>query len=405
MVTVALAALASVATGVGCSASSSSGTFEPGGGSDKGGSKGPNGAGGDGETDDPLGGGGFGGEDDPAQGPAGCRRDTKKSDAKPANLMFQLDLSGSMHCLPTESTAQSQCHQNRGRPGSRWNIFRAALKDAVGKMPKTNGVGIMHYPDALGLGPNACVNDNPDVSLAPLSASLQNVRSALDRLEPIGGTPTRLAVTKALAQLQRSNLFGNKFLVLATDGEISFCNGCSDCQGQAGPIATETDQMIAEVAAANQRGIRTFVIGVPGSENFRAALSKVAEAGGTARPNCTSGDHRTNAGVGDCHYDMTVAQNFGDELNKALDAISGSVLSCNYPIPDSSDASFDPAKVNVTVTVSGTTTELARDTSKASGWDYSPDGKEIVLQGDACTRAKTAGAQVDIVYGCPTVVK
>jgi hypothetical protein len=163
--------------------------------------------------------------------------------------------------------------------------------------------------------------------------------------------------------------------------------------------------MIAEVAAANQRGIRTFVIGVPGSENFRAALSKVAEAGGTARPNCTSGDHRTNAGVGDCHYDMTVAQNFGDELNKALDAISGSVLSCNYPIPDSSDASFDPAKVNVTVTVSGTTTELARDTSKASGWDYSPDGKEIVLQGDACTRAKTAGAQVDIVYGCPTVVK
>jgi hypothetical protein len=48
-------------------------------------------------------------------------------------------------------------------------------------------------------------------------------------------------------------------------------------------------------------GIRTFVVGVPGSEPARTVLSSIAKQGGTAADGC-------DPQLGNCHFDMTMAK-------------------------------------------------------------------------------------------------
>jgi hypothetical protein len=40
------------------------------------------------------------------------------------------------------------------------------------------------------------------------------------------------------------------------------------------------------------------------------------------------------------------------------------------------------------------------------GWDYSADGKQVLLYGKTCDDAKSAqNGKIDILYGCPTILK
>lgn len=158
--------------------------------------------------------------------------------------------------------------------------------------------------------------------------------------------------------------------------------------------------MIGEVEAAAKAGVRTFVIGVPGSQGFRAVLSRMAEAGGTkAKPGCSS------AGPDYCHWDMTTATDFGAALKDVLAKIGGAALSCEYPLPPK-DGTFDPTKVNVELSAGGTSADLPRDASHTDGWDYSADGDTIILYGPACDKAKSASdGSVTLLFGCPTIIK
>jgi len=324
---------------------------------------------------------------------------TSKNPAKlrPATLLFQLDVSGSMNCSATD-TASASCVASGG---SRWAVFTEQLKDALAEMPDQNRAGLMHYPTSKGTfsgQPTGCVPQAPDVMIAPLSTSRAQIGSALDGRTPEGGTPTHDAVSVALAQLQATSADdGNRFLVLATDGNGTFCKGC-DISCNVAALAADSDAMVAEVAEAKSEGILTFVIGVPGSQNFREILSRLAEAGGTAISSSCS-----NTGPSYCHYDMTTATDFGAALQAALAAIGGETLSCSYDIPKE-DGSFDPTLVNVRITSDGTTRNIKRDASHADGWDYSPDGSQILLYGEACSSAqRTINGAVTILYGCPTV--
>lgn len=330
---------------------------------------------------------------------AGCLTTTSKSTALPANLMFQLDLSGSMNCLPTDNADTSSSCADSAKPGSRWSILRDALIQALGNIPPDNVVGLMHYPIYPPFP--TCVSSTPDVPLAPLAQNQAQIVSKLNSLTPLGGTPTHDAAVQAYLNLMSSGAQGNKYIVLATDGQANFCINCNAlCDMNA-----DNQSFINEVADALAKdGVRTFVIGVPGSEGYRAVLSHLAEAGGTAQPGCQSGDIVTSPTVGNCHYDMsTNPANFGQAIATALAAISGQTLSCSYDIPPQDAGSFDPNKVNVQFTDGGSTTEILRDTAKQDGWDYSTDGKHIELYGAACDQVKASkGGQVDIVYGCPT---
>ncbi len=93
-------------------------------------------------------------------------------------------------------------------------------------------------------------------------------------------------------------------------------------------------------------GIRTFAIGVPGSEDAREFLSELAEAGGTLRSNnCYYGPAPSD---GNCHFDMTTSNNFSFDLLDALSKINAEILSCSFSIPETTgEASVDLTRVKL----------------------------------------------------------
>lgn len=328
---------------------------------------------------------------------AACLSKTTGATAKPANLLFQLDVSGSMNCPSTDALSASCAASST----SRWSVFRTKLKEALAKLPDSNAVGLMHYPTGKGTfsgAPTACIPQLPDVDVGPLGKTRTTIGTALDGRVPEGGTPTHDAIAVALANLEKVTLPGNRFLVLATDGNATFCTGCDISCGSA-ELAADADKVVAKVAAAAAAGIRTFVIGVPGSQGYRQILSRLAKAGGTAPASCS------DTGPTYCHFDMTTAADFGAAMSATLAAIGGAALSCTYDIPEK-DGSFDPGKVNVRLTSGGKDTDIPRDKDRKDGWDYSDDGKQIVLYGPACEAAKGAvGGACTLLFGCPTVIK
>ncbi|MBI5534155.1 MAG: VWA domain-containing protein [Deltaproteobacteria bacterium] len=334
-----------------------------------------------------------------------CLTQTFGAQAKPANLLFQLDTTRSMNC----PLAQPGCMGTDPSTGTtRWNVFRDKLKAALDKIPKYNSCGMMHYPTNVcgalttpkcSTADQCVAESSPDVELSPLSEGLAAIQAKIDAIVPNGVTPTRAAFQLAANYVESENATGDKYVVLATDGLLTMCVGCT--QDSSCDLDAENAALASDVKSYANKGIKTFVIGVPGSSGYADRLTQLAENGGTARPGCnhTKGNY--------CHFDLSDATNdFGDLLSQALAAIAGEALSCVYDIPGMDAGAFDKNKVNVQFTSSGTTEKVLRDSSRTDGWDYSDDGTQIILYGPACDAAKTStDGTISILYGCPTLVK
>lgn len=403
--TVFLAGLAMAGMAIGCSAGSGgdlSGAGAGGGGASGAGGGGGGGSSGQGGTLNLDSGTGGGGGLDPD---SACLTESYGAQARPASLLFQLDTTRSMNC----PLAQPGClGADPGSANSRWNVFRDKLKVAISQLPQENSAGLMHYPTNIcgAYGQPACssidqcvAENSPDVQLAPLSTNLAEMQAKIDAIVPNGVTPTRVAFDFAANYLENKTASGDKYVVLATDGQLTMCVGCT--QDSSCGLDAETAALAVDVKTYANKGIKTFVIGVPGSAGYASSLSQLAQNGGTARPNCTG------AAGNYCHFDLSdSANNFGDLLSQALAAIAGEALSCVYDIPSTDAGTFDKNKVNVQLTSGGTTDGIPRDSTRQDGWDYSDDGTQIVLYGPACEEAKaSAGGKIDILYGCPTIVK
>lgn len=314
----------------------------------------------------------------------------------PSTLVLQLDTSGSMNCAATATS----CVVGDPTPApddSRYDVLRLRLLEALDALPDTTRVGLMHYPG----GSSSCAPTSPIVPVGELGANRAALGAALAGLTPENVTPTHDAVRAAFAVL-RAETAESRFQILATDGRATLCLGCDAACSFAEQDADDL-QMIEDIRTARTvDGIRTFVIGVPGTQSFRGVLSDMAVAGGTERAvGCSS------AGPSYCHYDLTSAStDLGTGLRDALAAIGGAVLSCEYPIPPNPDGAFDPTLVNVVVIdESGAERTLGRDTTRADGWDYSDDGSRIVLAGPACDAALALrDGRIDVLFGCPTDV-
>jgi hypothetical protein len=306
----------------------------------------------------------------------------------PPVLEFAVDMSGSMGKAPNASTTKSK-----------WELTREALRSAVDGMSKDTTLGILTFP---GKSSTVC-NDIPKpvpLSVLGESASSQRglVTSWLNSAKPSGDTPTHSAVRAGVQTLSAFTVKnGNsKFLVLITDGQPTLGIDCKN--------NPSSDPIVQEAQTAVAAGIHTFVIGSPGSENARSDLSRIAEAGGTAKRDCNS------AGPNYCHFDLTQESDLGAALNKALAEISGTVLSCEIPIPDPpSGQTLDFAAINVAVTHAGSAKEtIPQDTQEpcTTGWHFSADSKNIVLCPAACDSIKReANIQLAVELGCKTVVK
>jgi hypothetical protein len=335
----------------------------------------------------------------------------------PPVLAFLIDTSTSMTQSPM-----------MGAP-TKWVSTRDALNKAFTDMTLGTGTGLIFYPNVqftmmpggfgrggssgmgtagatgsggtTGAGTNStCINRQVAVPLAPLDMAQRTaILTALRNKMPSGNTPTHDAYQFAIQTVKMSTLPGPKYVVLVTDGAPTFSLGCvGNGMGE-----VDASPIVMEAANALKDGIKTFVIGSPGSETARGSLSQMATQGGTALANCS------DAGPNYCHFDMTTATDLSAALNDAFAKITGQVVSCNYTIPPVSGQNvLDLTQINVNYTNgAGTAMQIPRDASMTEcnhGWQLSGDQKQIMLCPDMCDAVKNdSGAKVEVVFGCKTI--
>lgn len=325
-----------------------------------------------------------------------CAEGSATADAIPAVVQMVVDTSGSMDWVPgTEMRA-------RNGQQSKWDITSQALKDAVAKLPSSVAVGLNFYPNTGNDMP--CINNRIALPIALLGAAnstqRRNFNRAVDNAGPQGGTPTHAAFRFGEAAVSDSMLAGQKFVLLITDG---IPTRTLECMGD-GKNAVDSAPLIAEVGADLAKdGVKTFVIGSPGSEDARTDLSKVATAGGTATAGCS------DAGPNYCHLDMTTAPDFAAALAAGLAQISGQISTCEYTVPPAPPGKdLDPTRVNVLYTHGdGKQSSIPQDATGmcASGWQYDNPAAptKITLCGTDCDAVKgDMGAKIDVIFGCTT---
>ena len=318
-----------------------------------------------------------------------------------ANLLFVVDRSGSMNCnLPTDGQSTAECEQSPvpkfpSQP-TKWELTRDALKQALDDIQAGGNasVGMVSFPIS---GSECIPTESPDVGVLPMDAT-QNaaLKGFLDGISPKGQTPlvgaTILSYKHLYEQLKTGALDGNLFVVVITDG-------FETCKPSA--ISGLLTQDIPNARSVN---IRTFVIGVPGSEDGRALLSEIAYQGGT--PTSSSCTHDPSppgpADVGDCHFDMTTSTNLSQDLQAALAVISGTALSCEIDMPGvkpGQKIDYDSVKVK------NNGADIPKDDSTpcdqgADGWQFDASKSKILLCGSACDDAKKPGTTLSIDLGC-----
>lgn len=339
---------------------------------------------------------------------SGCATSTEQSSLLPANLLFVVDRSGSMNCNPPPVTPSDVCLMNEARVDinmpSKWDLTSRAILFALGTLPDTTFVGLSYFSNN-----NVCgVSRLPYVPLARNSMGQRSIiTTSLLSIKPSGSTPLVGATVLAYEYLHQSalngDIAGNRYVVLITDGQQS--DQCGDPMRCTTADAC-TDLLLQETAQAAGPGvnIRTFVIGVPGSERARTVLSQIAKAGGTAAPDCT-------IEAGNCHFDVTQEQDLSMGLQRALQKIAGETLSCELDLPRPEGGVVDLSLVNVVFAphegrarIIPQDMHAACDSGQADGWQYDPSQQQIRLCGRTCSTVRNdRGGRIDVVLGCPVV--
>jgi hypothetical protein len=336
-----------------------------------------------------------------------CATASAPSRLLPANLLFTLDRSSSMACNlpPTTDSVDCELDPTRTKAGepSKWEITRGELVDAIALLPAQAVVGLSYFSNDDACG----VHSTPSVPLAPLGrAQTSLIEASLAAVTPGGSTPlvgaTVLAYKHLHTEAVAGRITGRRFVVLITDGEQSeSCSNPTRCEGQAECTRLLVDEEVPKAAAA---GIGIFVIGAPGSEPARVALSEIARAGGTAPDACAPER-------GDCHFDMTREPDFGRGLRQALSDIAGRAVRCEFPVPTFDGMKIDLDRINIVYTPGeGERRVIVRDDRAAcddgaDGWQYTEDEAGIRLCGPACEEVRgDPAAELDVVLGCPVIV-
>jgi hypothetical protein len=255
------------------------------------------------------------------------------------------------------------------------------------------------------------VSATPSVPLLTnTTAQRDAITNSLQTVVPGGGTPIVGATILAYSYLHTAALngtiFGNQFVVLITDGAQSeMCSYAPRCTDAASCTSLLVNEEVPKAAGPGV-GIRSFVVGVPGSEPARVVLSEIAQQGGTAADGC-------DPQMGNRHFDMTMTQDLGAALGGALAKIAGQAITCELDVPQPDAGALDMNLVNVVYTpgVGGDPLLVRQDAAKpcnsgANGWQYTDQNTKIRLCGKVCDTIKADdGAQVDVVLGCPSVLQ
>lgn len=226
-----------------------------------------------------------------------------------------------------------------------------------------------------------------EVAIAPLSMNSKAITDSMAAHDPLTTTPT-------LPAMQGGVQFASKYaeehpdhkviLVLATDGEPSGCNSTLDNTTAA-----------AKAGLDGTPSIQTYVIGV-GSNLTN--LDAIAAAGGTTKAFLVSD------------------ANVQTDLIKALQAIQGAEVPCEYSVPlPAMGKNLDFGKVNVQYTPTTGAEQVLQKVDSAAQckansqlwyYDNNTAPTQILLCEDTCEQLTTAGAgKLEIVLDCKDTVK
>lgn len=334
---------------------------------------------------------------------AACVYDTIPAAHVQANVLYVLDRSETMNCNapPIQTTAQCESTPAKVDPTSpsKWELTRDALLaswDALESDSPLPSVGLAFFNNDDGCG----FPSTPDVPVQPLSDPQHNALVLhAQAVTPMGSSPIIGATLFGYQYLYtNAALFpGLRLVVLLTDGTET-------CDLEPGV----EDFFVTKAEEARGIGIRTIVLGAPGSEVGRAFLSRIAFAGGTASdPTC---DHSGSApDVGDCHRDMTLpGMDYGSELSQHLAEVIHREVACELALPD---GPLDLNAINVEISPSsGAPYTIPRDDTVPcsdatnSGWQLTVDHARVVLCGQACEAIRADPyATASFQIGCLTI--
>jgi hypothetical protein len=368
----------------------------------------------------------------------GCARQSLHAQFAPAAMLVVLDGSQSMAQMSEYATAEQ--------------AIIAAIDETSFN---TAYLGLLVYPSAANVAGPACVFNLPvacgvpglaqvPLQLAGTSTSSDptgvrhDIYASLASSSPAStgvgeANPAYEAIQTGIAILQAWPETGKRILFYITNGGASCAslstrpgyddgNGCPDWE--------YPTSIMSLVQTANQdttAPVNSIFVGVTGADtnggdpnvppySVRLALSAEAWAGSpqTCPAGC-NGTTFTQTGADPtmpCHFDMTV--NYSPTiLANAINQIRGSLLGCVFNVPQPDGGMVSQGDVNVEYTTNGTTyNQIDRRSSTsdtcmtgAGCWDYNATG-QIILIGNACTSVGSApDADVQIVVGCPTVLK
>jgi hypothetical protein len=322
-----------------------------------------------------------------------------------ATLFWVLDASSSMRDPPPE-----------GGNRNKWEVTREALVAAVGELRDDTALGMLAYPNKVISGqagdPSNCVNIDALTPLAYLDdAHRQAMIDAINAVQTNTCTPTLDAYNAAVQEFVETPAPGQKYIMLMTDGQPTLDLNCSPGQCSNDLPGSEQPVIDAIAAAYNNYGIKTFVLGCPGSETHsqtgrdnRWWLSQAAELGGTSPGNCS------HDGEPYCHFDMTGPDiNFAAELNAALVSIVGQVVSCDYAIPLPPEGlTIDLNAINLILRPDGgDPIQILRNENPGcqQGWYYDEASQLVRLCPDTCALAQSdPNAALELMFGCTSDV-
>jgi hypothetical protein len=271
----------------------------------------------------------------------------------------------------------------------RWAILRDALAASLGSLDSRVLVGAKFYPDPIFMpAPDAetACRSSPGIDVFPGMDTAPTILSIFDSPEPLGGTPTAVALESAAAGF--STMAERRFLVLATDGAPN-CNGelppatctCTSpgdaCLAERpGAFAClDEDRTISVITGLRTRDdIPTYVIGIEGPD-FVDVLDHMAIAGG--RPRTIPGERS--------FYSVRSP----DQLRMALEEITGSISACGFLTP-----ALPPTDATFSIEIDGA--PVVEDAINGWTWANRATG-ELELHGSACESVRLPGHRIEAI--------
>ena len=338
-------------------------------------------------------------------------------EAAPAqvNVLLVVDRSGSMTGKPA------------GFTDSKWNTLKGAFSTALPEVAELISLGLKLYPTGNSGDFNETgqcnVNPGVELSIAPGQDSATAISSELDKTSssPAGMTPTAKALGDALTYFTSGDgqaLEGTNYVLLATDGGPN-CGSDASCvfkgdpftEGQTeaasctlnidnncaplpscppGSVCTaayqclDDDASVSAISALDAAGIKTIVVGMPGSEAYQATLDAMAVAGKLPASSTSPRYHKVTDSAG---------------LTATLRDITRTVIrSCEIQLP-----SVPPDKSKVNVFLDGEV--IPKDDTTGWKYDLTVEPPVVLLTGDVCAHVEQVGVEsISVEFGCQTVI-